>query len=183
MTAPTPQPISDSQAPDRTDLIDALASAYEAKEGRWGTRYATAVLDAHDAAVQTELMARNAELTAENAALTKEMVSVMRLERAALQDSIDADERVAAALAREQGLRAGIAAWFRTQGDKAEVSRRRHTELAISKPAVRDFENEKISAHYSGYGAAMKSAAVFVEAMSSDIVTEQIVKLEVRPTG
>lgn len=64
MTAPDARPEL-----DRADLIDALSWAEDMQRGRWGTQYATAVLDAHDARVHDALLTENAELKTENVGL------------------------------------------------------------------------------------------------------------------
>ena len=55
MTTPEPSAAT-PPVMDRADLIDALSWAEDFERGRWGTEYATAVLNAHDAKVNADLL-------------------------------------------------------------------------------------------------------------------------------
>ncbi len=166
MDAPNPH-IDVPPALDRGDLIEAMSWAEDFERGRWGTQYATAVLDAHDARVHAVLLAENADLLGYAAVPTAQsfgawasaMAEVRQLrEKLAVSEKslADTEER-----ARKQ--RADFAVRFRSESDKA-IRRRDHFDAAGNGSIA----NRNLVAHHDGYAYGMRAAAAIVKVMPVD---------------
>ena len=146
---------------EKVRVYAALSWPSDTEVGRWGTKYATAVLEAHDAQVHAALLAEVEELRAYAAiAHGPEAWASAMEEMLRLREEVAAVQKAAAVAEQELEVRvrSGIASALRLLADQA-VDRR---DAASTSSTGSQTSRDRIARH-DGYGYGMRAAAVVAE--------------------